>query len=250
MSCRMLACIGAAVTLAAAARPALASGTPPAGAAMEVIAVPLALGATVAIGANTYYSISDIGGSWFGKIPSEQQGRREACWTAWQPAILVPASVALGTLRSWGKDQAPATVFALAVWPLSLSAHGLWYAAPDHRWAAVSLLSVGDGALILYNATMLARGVRVTQAYAVTETLVGGLQFLYGIGAAVNADGGEQSRNAALLSAPVTLLTHGLVSLTLPKKRSRAAKRNWMNYLTFVPAPAIGGMTVVASGVW
>jgi hypothetical protein len=114
----------------------------------------------------------------------------------------------------------------------------------------VTLLSVGDGALLLYDATMLARGSRVTPAYAMTETFVGGLQFLYGIGAAVKAEGGDQARNAALLSAPLALFTHGLLSMALPEESSTYARGGGSKNLAVVPAATDNGITVIATGTW
>ena len=231
---------------------ARASGNPLPLALSSEAAVLLLVPPTLLVGVNGYYTTK----AYLGPTENTQQsGKNAIYWTSWQAAIIQPLA-GLGFVgNSPGTHRDTAMAFwAIGTWPLSLSAHGLWFAQPDRpglRAVGVGTVTAADLAMLVYDASQLAEGRRVDTFYAVTETGIGALQSGFGVLTALRAEGSDRTLAWSFSALPVALTLHGALSLALPEESGELERESAgaaMPQFSLAPMPS--GFFLQASGDW
>jgi len=217
------------------------------GGGLTLVFAPVVAAGAVAAGADVYFTVNDIAQTWFGLRSSKEEGRHELYWTAWQSGLLVPIATGLLLGSNGGENQTPAVFFAATVWPLCLTAHGLWYAAPSARWAPISMVAAADGMLLGYDIQRRVTNQPFNPKYAELEIALGSGQLLYGLGNAVRGHATERWLNLSLTSVPLTLIAHGVYTvLEFDFPRKRATSR--LPKVAAQPIP--GGMMLTWGDRW
>jgi hypothetical protein len=146
-----------------------------------------------------------------------------------------------------GTDQVPALFFAATIWPLCLTAHGLWYAVPDKHWAPITMVAAADGMLLGYDVQRRVANKPFVPQYAELEIAVGSGQLLYGLGNTVRGHGQERWLNLAVTGVPLALIAHGVYTVLefdFPRKHAKSS----VPKLAVQPVP--GGIMLTWGDRW
>jgi hypothetical protein len=251
--------LGAAALAMSAARPAEASGGCidvgcTVGWLSYVSYVPLILlagaGVVVGVGADVYYTPGILAHAHEGDAPSATTALHEIYWTSWQSVIYLGVAGAVATSDLDGG----ATALMFSVWPVGITAHGIWYSSKDPlaRYPVPIVLGLSDAALLAYDTSAIVRKQPVGPAYAVVEILAGGLQTDFAIGIASNQHGGDRARTLALGAMPALMTLHGLGYLIVGPPKTETAPPPESSKLTWTPfvVPRADGADVMVRGVW
>jgi hypothetical protein len=201
----------------------------------------LVLGAAFVLGVDVYYTVQAYRGP---SQVTEKSGRHELAWTSWQAGLGL-----YGTFWALSTDtnslNSATGLLTLDTWPLSLSAHGIWYGFPNNRaagWTALSTVAAADTTILAFDAYGMATSTPTSTASSVLETLVGGMQTGFGIVTSLRAAKKDRALSWSLTALPLLITAHGITTWIDPTAFAGHTPRTGSHTVAF---PKLPHLTVV-----
>ncbi len=228
-----------------------------------MIALPVAAGATVLVGADAYWTSRDLSASFSGQRPEKDAGAKQTGWTVGSAAIGTTLGAVLVTSGDKADRETGLGVLAFSTWPVALTAHGMYTSSDNHNaWPAavapvlaMDLAVAGTATLRLARSEPIARWRAVLTAAAMTP------QIAFGAGVALHAQGSDRSKALALTAVPSAVLLQSAAVALIPRKTrdstkdtSNTGRANWRTRAGWIAsrcrvAPVVNGSSEGGTGI-